>query len=452
LRISGRLRLAAVEQAFGEVIRRHEVLRSVFPASAEGEPRQVVRASSRPSAGCAEVGGLGRDRGREAARELGRSCARRPFDLAEGPLVRLDVVRRSPEDHMVVLCLHHIVADGWSFNVLQRELLQLYTSFSSGRPSPLPALPAQYRDFVFREREQLRSGQLDGQVEHWKSRLGGASGRDLPRLGERDSAVADWRGDRVVVELDDPLTKAVERFGRERGSSLFMTLLAAFDVLLWWTSGRPEVAVGAPVLRRDRQELQGLVGFFVNTVVLRSRLDDDLTFHELVSRVREEALAAFANSAVPFERVVGALGVERDLARNPLFQAWLVLQDEIVPVDVPPGLEVEEEDLGQEIVRHDLKLDLTRTDRGLEGWLSSRRSLFDPATVRAMGRGLRLLLERGVEEPDVPLGRLVEALDRTARHERKTRKERFKSSLRSRLGRVSSRGAATDRTTGKGEA
>lgn len=434
LRISRRLNVVPLEQAFAEVVRRHEILRTSFPEEAEGRPRQVVLPGRpRPLPGI-DLSRLERGDRKEWGVRLGRAFVERPFDLARGPLVRFAVVRQARDEHLLVLCLHHIVADGWSTGLLQRELLRLYGAYSGGEPSPLEPLRSQYRHYVAWQSERLGGGELARQLDHWRNRLGAVAPRPRPESADGADEPPGWHGSRAPVELDEGLTRSVELFAQRLDLSLFMTLLAAFYVLLWWSSDRDEVLVGSPVAGRSRPEFLDLIGFFVNTIVLRVELDEALSFQELAERVRQEALGAYAASAVPFERVISALGVERDLSRPAIFEAWFVLQDEEPRLEPPPGVTVRSENLDLHLVRHDLALDLVRTHDGIRGGVFYRVGRLDAVRARVLARGLEIVLKTGVARPEVLLSELARLLDRLDEEVSRERKARFHRSLKGRLG------------------
>jgi hypothetical protein len=264
---------------------------------------------------------------REAAvRRRAGEEARRPFDLAAGPLFRAALLRLGAEEHVLLLSMHHIVSDGWSMGVLYRELSALYEAYREGGESPLPELPVQYADYAVWQREQLEGEVLDRQLSYWRERLAGAPELlELPTDRPRPP-VQTYRGATVPVELSPELLERLQALGRSEGATLYMTLLGAFQVLLSKYSGSEDVVVGSPIAGRTRKEVEELIGFFVNTLVLRTDLSGDPSFREVLRRAREVTLGAYEHQEVPFERLVAELQPERSLSHSPLFQVMFTLQ------------------------------------------------------------------------------------------------------------------------------
>src|ERR671914_472306 len=329
LRLSGLLDVGALQRSLGEVVRRHEVLRTSFP-TVEGVAVQRIAPVLEVGLPVVELQGLG-DGEREAeVRRLAAEEAQRPFDLARGPLLRVCLLKLGEEDHGLLLTLHHIVTDGWSLGVFIHELSALYQAFSTGRPSPLAALPIQYADFAAWQREWLQGAVLEEQLGYWQQQLAGApSIFELPTDRPRP-AVQGFRGASVAFGLEAELTQGLKALSQRAGVTLFMTLLGAFMVVLARYSRQEDIVVGSPIANRTHSQTEGLIGFFVNTLVLRADLSGDPPFEELLRRVRRVALEAYAHQEVPFERVVEALQPERSLSHSPLFQVMFALQN--VPV------------------------------------------------------------------------------------------------------------------------
>ncbi|HEX7243162.1 MAG TPA: amino acid adenylation domain-containing protein, partial [Longimicrobiaceae bacterium] len=340
----------------------------------------------------------------EAAREAeaGRLVAEealRPFDLARGPLLRATLVRLGEDDYAALFTLHHVVGDGWSMDVLVREVSALYAG------EPLPELPVQYADFAVWQREWLSGETLEAQLGWWRERLAGAPPvLELP-VDRPRPAVPDARAGGVAFALSPELSEGLRAVSRREGATLFMTLLAAWQLLLSRWSGQDDVVVGSPIAGRTRAETEGLIGFFVNTLVLRTGLDDALTFRELLGRVRETTLGAYAHQDLPFEKLVEELAPERNLAHAPLFQAMLVLQNtareelrmggvELAPLPVDGG----------EVVKFDLTLGMEEEAGGLRGSIAYRAGLWDPSTMERMAGHLAALLGSLAADPDRRIG------------------------------------------------
>ncbi|HVG44527.1 MAG TPA: condensation domain-containing protein, partial [Longimicrobium sp.] len=330
---------AALERALGEVVRRHEVLRTTF-AEVDGSPVQVIAPFGGFSLPVEELSELG-EADREAAfeRRQGEET-RRAFDLSAGPLFRAVLLRLGAEDHALLLSMHHIVSDGWSLGVLQREVGALYAAYREGRESPLPELAVQYADYAVWQREQLAGEVLDRQLSYWRERLAGAPELlELPTDHPRP-AVQTYRGATVPVELSLELLEGLQALGRSEGATLYMVLLGAFQVLLSKYSGSEDVVVGSPIAGRTRKEVEELIGFFVNTLVLRTDLSGDPSFREVLRQAREVTLGAYEHQEVPFERLVAELQPERTLSHSPLFQVLLTLQNAGGGGAALPGLSV----------------------------------------------------------------------------------------------------------------
>src|SRR5713226_2349554 len=283
LRIKGPLKLAALERSLNEIIRRHEALRTTF-SSVEGEPVQIISSSLNLSLPVVDLtDSFNREREDKARRLAGRE-ARRPFDLARGPLLRATLLRLGEEDHVLLLNMHSIVSDGWSMGVLYRELSVLYDAFLNAQPSPLSDLPIQYGDFAVWQREWLQGEVLERQLSYWKKQLENLSTLQLPTDRPRLS-VQSFRGERQSIELSRELAQGLKALSCKEGATLFMTLLAAFQILLHRYTGQNDIIVGSRVAGRNRAEIEGLIGFFVNTVILRTNVSGNPTFQELLARV-----------------------------------------------------------------------------------------------------------------------------------------------------------------------
>ncbi|RMF32232.1 MAG: non-ribosomal peptide synthetase, partial [Chloroflexi bacterium] len=326
VRLTGPLDVAALEASLNEILRRHESLRTTFP-TVDGRPRQQIAPELTLSLPVIDLRGLPEAEREAQALRLATEEAQRPFDLAQGPLIRALLLQLDDDDHIALLTMHHIVSDGWSMGILIQEIAVLYDAFSQGRPSPLPELPIQYADFAAWQRKWLQGEVLERQLAYWKEQLA-----DLPPLLELPTdrprpAVQSFRGRTHSFVLPETLSRAIQELGRREGATLFMTLLAAFQALLYRYTGQERFAVGTPIANRNRAEIEGLIGFFVNTLVLRADFADNPTFRQVLKRVRETALGAYAHQDLPFEMLVDALQPERDLSHTPLFQVMFVLQD-----------------------------------------------------------------------------------------------------------------------------
>jgi amino acid adenylation domain-containing protein len=404
-RLGGALDGAALERALGEIVRRHEALRTTF-AEVNGSPVQVIAPFGGFSLPVEDLSGLG-DADREAAveRRAGEEAVR-PFDLAAGPLFRALLLRLGDEHHVLLLSMHHIVSDGWSMGVFFREFTALYAAYREGRESPLPELAVQYADFAVWQREQLEGEGLDRQLAYWRERLAGAPELlELPTDHPRP-AVLTYRGASVPVELSPELLERLQALGRSEGTTLYMTLLSAFQVLLSKYAGSEDVVVGSPNAGRTRSEVEGLIGFFINALVLRTDLSGDPSFRETLRRVREVTLGAYEHQEVPFDKLVAELQPERSLSHSPLFQVMFTLQNAGAGGGALPGLQVGGAGAAREDAKHDLYLALSASPRGLHGGLNYSTDLFEPATIQRMVRHLERVLEQVAADADVRLSRL----------------------------------------------
>ncbi len=399
LRLTGAIEPRLLERIFSEVVRRHEALRTTF-ASRDDWPVQVIAPPEPVGLPVLDLSYLPESKREAQARDLAFFEARRPFDLRRGPLLRLLLVRLAGTDHLLLLTLHHIVSDGWSMGVLLREIAALHEAFSQkDRSSPLAELPVQYADFAVWQRSWLLGEVLDVQLDFWKQRLAGAPAvLELP-LDRPRPAVQSYRGVRHPLVLSSPLSGAIGRLCRQQGVTPFMALLAAWAVLLGRHAGQDDVLVGAPIAGRNRREIEGLIGFFINTLVLRSDLSGNPSLAELLGRVRRTALDAFTNQDLPFERLVEDLAPERSLAHAPLFQVMFVLQNVPIGALTIPGLTFSPVDVDAGYAKFDLSLTLSEGPEGFAGALTYAADLFDPSTAERLIAGFQTLLA-GMAEAD----------------------------------------------------
>ncbi|HVH12440.1 MAG TPA: amino acid adenylation domain-containing protein, partial [Longimicrobium sp.] len=381
LRIRGPLDVAALEGSLTDVVRRHEALRTRF-ATVAGEPVQVV-----DPAGPVRIPliDLAEDAAREATlRALAAEEAWRPFNLQAGPLLRSTLVRLRDGEHALLFTMHHVISDGWSIGVLVREVSELYAARTEERAPVLPFLPVQYADYAAWQRARLTGDALDAQLGWWRETLAGApprlelpTDRPRPALPGEGGAVVQWT-------LSAETTRALGALSRREGATLFMTLLAAWQLLLSRYSGQDDVCVGTPVAGRDRVETEALIGFFVNTLVLRGDLSGDPSFRELLGRAREAALGAYAHQEMPFEMLVEALQPVRSRAHSPFFQVMLSLQNAEGASLRLGAAEVEAMELDAHAARFDLSFALAEDDGALRGRITYRTELFDAGTVERM--------------------------------------------------------------------
>ncbi|MBD1861335.1 MULTISPECIES: non-ribosomal peptide synthetase [Trichocoleus] len=415
VRLSGHLHLKALEQAFAELVQRHETLRTRF-AKVDGQPTQIITPALPLSIPVTDLQSLDSSAQEETVRQIATEEAHCPFDLTVSPLLRVKLLQLEATEYLLLLNLHHIISDGWSLGVLMRELGALYTAFAEGQPSPLSELPIQYADFAHWQRQWLQGEVLESQLAYWRQQL-----QDLPVLNlpidHPRPATQSYKGAIAPLALSHQLTQALEELSQQAGTTLFMTLLAAFQALLFRYTGQTNVAVGSPIANRNRSEIEGLIGFFVNSLVLRTDLSGNPTFRELLERSREVALAAYAHQDVPFEKLVEELHPERDLSRNPLFQVAFALQNApMAPLELP-GLTLSPWKLDVGTARFDLEFHIWEQAEGLSGlWDTPREGLsgfvaystelFELATITRMIGHFQTLLEGIVANPDQRLADL----------------------------------------------
>jgi amino acid adenylation domain-containing protein len=405
LRLRGRLDPAALAAALAEIVRRHEALRTVFH-EAPGEPVQVVLPPpTRAELPLIDLAGLPGSARRAEAERLLDAEGQRPFDLERGPLLRTRLIRLGAEDHLLAVMMHHIISDAWSLGVTVRELSALYGAALAGEPSPLPELAVQYADFARWQRSWLSGDLLADELEHWRRTLDGApEALELPTDRPRPAPLAP--AGHLPVALPPELAMELTALGRRQGWTLFMTLLAAFDALLARWSGQRDLVVGAPIANRHRQEVEGLIGFFTNTLALRLDLAGDPAFAEAANRARAATLTAQAHQELPFERLVEELAPERDLSRTPLFQVMLVVQHDPAAGLALPGLATELIDVELGTAKFDLTLFLVEAGGGIGGHLEFNRGLFDPATAERLAGHFLTLLAGAVADPAARLSQL----------------------------------------------
>ncbi|WP_344596106.1 amino acid adenylation domain-containing protein [Actinomadura vinacea] len=387
MRWQGDLDVAALGTALGAVVARHEVLRTRLVAGSDGVGYQVVDPPAPSDLPVVDVSA--EPEPFRAAERLVRADAVTPFDLAAGPLFRALLIRISPAEHALALSMHHVVADEWSGEILRRELLALYEAFRSGRPDPLPPLAVQYADYALWQRQWLSGEVLEGQVAYWTNQLAGSPALELPTDRPRPP-VRTSAGAVTHFAVPPQTAEGLRTLAQRNGASMFMTALAAFSVLLARYSGQDDIVVGTPVAGRNRAETEDLIGFFVNTLVLRTDLSGDPTFTEVLARVRQTALDAYAHQDLPFERLVDALVTERDRSRSPLFQALLNYFTDEGEGAAEDAEGIELRDVVAEV---DLRLILTDVGRGLAGRFEYSTDLFDAATTERMAHHMVALLE-----------------------------------------------------------
>jgi amino acid adenylation domain-containing protein len=408
LRLEGPLDAASLEASLNEIVRRHEALRTIF-STHEGAPVQIILSELRLALPLIDLSHLPATERETAIRQLCEEEASQPFDLSTGPLVRVRLLRLAKlpeEEHVLLLSMHHIISDGWSIGLLIRELATLYEAYAAGTESALKELSLQYGDYALWQREWLQGEVLEQQLAYWREQL-----RDAPPvlelpLDRQRPATSSVHSETFSCNLSKKISEELEALSRREGVTLFMSLLAAFQLLLWRYSGQEDIAVGTPVAHRTRAETEDLIGFFVNTLVLRTELSGNPTFRELLQRVKDTALGAYAHQDVPFEKLVEELAPERNLNVTPLFQVMFALENAPVPEVEAHGLKMRPEALAGETAKFDLALGILETPRGLVADWQYRSELFEAATIERMASHFQRLLEGIVAEPDARIADL----------------------------------------------
>jgi amino acid adenylation domain-containing protein/non-ribosomal peptide synthase protein (TIGR01720 family)/FkbM family methyltransferase len=402
--INGFLDVDLLRRALAEVVRRHEALRTNI-VTRDGRPSQRISATTEGTLPVVDLAHVPQTDWPHEVRQRALAEASRPFDLATGPLWRLTLLRRHERQHALLLTMHHIISDGWSLAVLVDELAVLYRAFAGSKPSPLPELPLQYADYAIWQRGWLQGERLQAQLAYWQQQLAGLTVLELPTDRPRPVA-SSYRGAREPLVLSPELTEGLRALSRQEGATLFMTLVAAWQILLGRYSGQDDVAVGVPVANRGQAETEGLIGLFVNTLVLRADLSDDPPFREFLGRVRESCLGAYGHQDVPFERVLEAVQPDRDLSRNALFQVMFSWQIPPLPRLELGGLQISPLPTDSGTAQFDLSLDLAEEGDRVEGSLEYNTDLFDRGSAAQLLGRLEVLLKGIVSNPSSRLRKL----------------------------------------------
>ncbi|HNJ41525.1 MAG TPA: condensation domain-containing protein, partial [Acidobacteriota bacterium] len=411
LRLTGELNLEALRNAFSELVKRHEILRTTF-VTTDGEPALQISELARFTFAIEDASTRSIDLADTQSATIQQFKTEmlqflwRPFDLAAGPLLRVQIVKLAKTDHLLLISMHHIVSDGWSIGVMLREVAALYRAGVTGQPSSLPALPVQFADYAAWQRDFLNSERLEAELAYWKQKFAAplpvlSLPTDRPR-----PEVQTFQGSDETFSLSPELSEKVRALSRQHGSTLFMTLLAAFQTLLLRYSGQEDIVVGSPIANRNHLETEGLIGPLINTLALRTDFSGQPTFIDVLNRVRQTTLEAFAHSEVPFEKIVDAVQPERDMSRTPLFQVMFDFGNQArnrQKGQTLPGLSITPVEFESRIARLDLTLSMVDTGHSLAGNLEFNTDLFDRVTIRRMLGHFQTLLENLVANPEQPV-------------------------------------------------
>ncbi|MBN3960151.1 non-ribosomal peptide synthetase [Nostoc sp. NMS8] len=406
LRLNGSLNIVALEQSLSELVCRHEVLRTTF-STLDGKPAQVIALPTALTLPVYDLQGFSAEEQTNQIQQIANSQASQPFDLAVGPLVKFTLLQLSNQEYVLLLKMHHIIYDGWSLNIFFGELSQLYAAFTQRLPNPLSELPIQYADFAFWQRQWLTGVVLERQLAYWEKQLADAPVvLELPTDKPRPP-VQSFRGGVERFQLNRDLTQRLKQLSQESNATLFMTLLAAFLVLLARYSGQSDIIVGSPIANRNSPQLEKLMGFFANTLALRGDLSGNPSFVDFLAQVRQTTLSAYAHQDLPFEMLVEKLQPKRDLSRNPLVQVMFSLQNDAQSSWDLPGLTIQNISLPlDETVKFDLEVNYWEVSGGLEGVWSYSADLFDAATIDRIAQHFQTLLQAIVANPKVPIAEL----------------------------------------------
>ncbi|KAB8318928.1 amino acid adenylation domain-containing protein [Tolypothrix campylonemoides VB511288] len=409
MQLQGELNVNALQQSLDAIVAHHEILRTTYIAL-DGNPVQIIGAPRSVELKVINLGDEPLTENTKTVQQLLQNEALRPFNLTSDLMLRACLIQRSPararlpagaspQENILLLVMHHIATDGWSMSILYEELTTLYQAFNDGLSNPLPELPIQYADFAVWQREWLSGEVLQKQLNYWKQQLAGATPiLELPADRPRPP-VQSYRGARQFFVLPQSLSQALHGLSRQEGVTLFMTLLAAFQTLLYRYSRQEDILVGSPIAGRNREEIEGLIGFFVNTLVLRTDMSGNPNFRELLQRVRSTAMSAYAHQDLPFEKLVEQLQPERSLSYHPLFQVMFVLQNVPNQTLELPGLSITAVDVDHLASQFDITLSIEETQQGLRGLWEYNTDLFDERTIERMSEHFQTLLEAIVTDP-----------------------------------------------------
>jgi len=417
VRLSGPLNPTAFNSTLNEIVQRHEILRTTFHVC-EGQATQVITTTAELPLESRDLSTLPSSQQQHAVQQLASEEARRPFDLTQGPLLRALLLRLADTEHVLLLSVHHIIADGWSMGVLIREVAVLYRAFVEGTPAPLVELSIQYADFAVWQRQWLQGEVLHEQLDYWRRRLAGLKPLELPTDYPRPP-VQSFRGARRFFSLSAQISNELRKLSQREGVTLYMTLLTAWQTLLHRYTDQNDIVVGTDIANRNRSEIESLIGFFTNQLVLRSTFSGNPTFKELLRRVRKVTLDAYAHQDLPFEKLVESVQPERIFDRNPLFQVMFVFQHTPQQLELP-GLVVRTLDIDEGTTAFDLTLTMEETDEGLKGSIRYSTDLFKATTIERMIRHFNNILTSVLASIDTPV-HLLEMFDE--------KKQRTKSKL-----------------------
>jgi amino acid adenylation domain-containing protein len=405
LRLQGHLNQSALTQSLEEIIQRHEALRTNF-ITVNGQPTQVIQTVTNWTVSVISLQHLSPEEQEIAAKKLVKEESFKPFDLAKEALVRATLILLNNNEYWLLLCLHHVISDGWSMGVLIEELTALYNADNQGQPSPLKSLPIQYADFAIWQRQWLQGEVLENQLNYWKKQLADApTFLPLPTDKPRP-AVQTFTGAHQEFQLSLELTQKLTELSQQQRVTMFMTLLAAYGILLYRYTGQSDILIGTPIANRNRREIESLIGFFVNTLVMRTDCSENPSFQELLMRVREMSLGAYSHQDLPFEMLVEALQPERNLSHTPLFQVMFAIENTPLSKIELTDLTIDSLPLEGETAKFDLTLSMQNTETGLMGVWVYNTDLFNRETIERMNGHFLTLLEGIITNPSERISQL----------------------------------------------
>jgi amino acid adenylation domain-containing protein len=399
VQVKGLLNVIALKQSLNEIVQRHEALRTTF-TTANQQPVQIIHPSLNLTLSEINLEHFPPNDREAKSLQIASEEAQQPFNLTELPLLRAKLLRLSPQSHILLLTMHHIISDGWSLGILVRELAAFYDAFFERKPVSLPSLTIQYADYAVWQRQRLQGEVLENLINYWKQQLAGPLPvLQLPTDRPR-TVVQTFKGRKQKLQLSKSLSQAIANKSQQAGVTPFIILLTAFKILLHHYTGQEDILVGSPVANRDRAEIEDLIGLFTNTVVLRTNLDGNPTFTSLLEKVRDVVLGAYNHQELSFEKLVEILRPERNMTHTPLFGVMFVLQNAPMPALEFSGLKLHPLEIDNNTAKFDLTLDLQETSNGIEGWFEYNTDLFDASTIERMAGHLQMLLEAFVTNPE----------------------------------------------------
>ncbi|NES07706.1 MAG: AMP-binding protein, partial [Okeania sp. SIO2F4] len=431
-RLSGNLDLEVLQQAFTEIIRRHEVLRTSFQM-VDGEAVQIISEEANFNLSVIDWREVAETNREQQIQEFAISEAQRSFDLSQNPLLRVTLLQLTDTEYVLIFVIHHIISDDWSSGIIIQELATLYNAFASGKRSPLSELSIQYADFAHWQQQYLQSDLFADQLRYWQQQLAEVpTVLALPTDRSRPQ-VQNFQGTTTMFELPSKLSDNIKQVSQSEEVTLFMMLLTGFQTLLYCYSQQQDFCIGSPIANRNSRETEGIIGFFVNTLVLRAELSGNPSFRELLQRVREVAIGAFANQDLPFEKLLEELNIERSLSHNPLFQVWFVLHNVPMPKLEMGGCRLEPLHFDSGLVRHDLRLGLWETPNGFAGSFQYKTDLFDAETINLMVKDLENIFSHLVANLDMRLNEILDIINASKKQQQIMEEQKLENKNRQKL-------------------